>query len=76
MTEREYILPLSVGEPVQVTWYRVDKSFPKAGARVMVWGNGDTRFAYRDELDNWRGIHHGHMNGTPKYWAEIPRPSE
>jgi hypothetical protein len=74
MSAHEYIIPLSHGVPQRVQWYRVDKDFPGVKVRVMVWGGGTTRFGYRDKRGNWRGLHHGHMNAAPKYWAEIPKP--
>ena len=55
-------------------WYSVDKDWPGPMVRVLVWGNGPTRFGYRDDLGNWRGGAGAFMRSTPKMWSEIPVP--
>jgi len=44
-----------------------------ARTNVLVWGHGPIRIGYKDELGNWRAMHHGPINAiAPKKWRHLP----
>lgn len=45
-----------------------------AGVRLLVWGNGDVRFAIKDDLGGWRARWGGAFKHAPKVWMPVPEP--
>lgn len=54
-------------------WEDVGDSIP-TNTLFLVWGNGRTRFGYKDALGQWRGSHHRPMKTVPLKYSPIPKP--
>lgn len=52
--------------------WNIDLSAAPMGVKVLVWRQGGCFPAYRDEVGNWRAMHHGPHKTEPLAWALAP----
>ncbi len=53
-----------------MTWQHPDTA--PINTRVIVYGTGGVRIAYKDELGNWRSQHGGRPKQPPSHWQPMP----